>query len=337
LLALLLISVSTPGIAQVSAAPLELKKVQVPFASLKPDVTFKIGKTADWVEITEDAVWIAGTVPFSVHRIDPKTNQDVATIIVPGEPCSGLAFGSGSLWVPVCSEAKPGESKAAEANSIVRINAATNKIIATLSTGPAGPEGGIAASIGEKDKLEGSIWIVTDDAGTLVRIDPSADKVRQKISIAPGSYNPVFYENTIWISGTSTNTLTEVNASTGTVTASIAVGPTPRFLAGGGGSVWTLNQGDGTITRVDVKSRKVVATIATGMAGHGGDLAWGEGFVWASIFGVPLAAIDPRTNTVFRQWTGPGGDSLRFGHGSIWLTDYRQGTLSRFSLASLIR
>jgi virginiamycin B lyase len=338
---------SRTGIAQSGTknpptTPPEIKIVQVPFASLKPDATFKIGKTADWVEITKDAVWIAGTEPFSVHRINPKTNKDVATIIVPGEPCSGLALGFGSLWVPICGEPKPDESKPGKPNSIIRIDASTNKITATLSTGPAGPEGGIAASVGdhnksEKDKIEDSVWIVTDTAGTLVRIDPSTNKVRQTISIAPGSYNPVFAENIIWITGTSTNTLTAVDASTGKVTASIPVGPTPRFLAAGGGSIWTLNQGDGTITRVDAKTRKVVATIATGMAGHGGDLAWGGGFVWASIFGVPLAAINPKTNTVFRQWTGPGGDSLRLGHGSVWLTDYRQGTLSRFSLASLIQ
>ena len=342
LLLLILVSLSIPGIAQSPTknsltTPPKIKKVQVPFASLKPDATFKIGKTADWVEISEDAVWIAGTEPFSVHRIDPNTNKDVATIIVPGEPCSGLAFGAGSLWVPLCEEAKPGESKSGKSNSIVRIDAVTNKISATVSVGPAGPEGGIAANIGGKGKIEDSIWIVTDTAGTLVRIDPSTNKVRQNISIAPGSYNPVFYENTIWITGTITNTLTAVDASTGKVTASIPIGPTPRFLAAGGGSIWTLNQGDGTITRVDAKTRLVVATIATGMAGHGGDLAWGGGFVWASIFSVPLAAIDPKTNTVFRQWTGPGGDSLRFGHGSIWLTDYRQGTLARFSIASLIQ
>ena len=61
----------------------------------------------------------------------------------------------------------------------------TNRISAILPIGPAGPEGGIAAS-------RDSVWIVTDDAGTLVRIDPATNKVRQKISIAPGSYNPCF-------------------------------------------------------------------------------------------------------------------------------------------------
>jgi hypothetical protein len=35
------------------------------------------------------------------------------------------------------------------------------------------------------------------------------------------------------------------------------------------------------------------------------------------------------TNKVVRQWVGQGGDSLRFGYHSIWLTDYKKGLLWR--------
>ncbi len=302
-----------------------VKEFQVPFTSLKPDATFKIGTDADWVQITDDAVWVASSEPASVHRIDPKTNKEVAIVSVPGDPCSGLTFGFGSLWVPLCG--KP--------NSMVRIDPATNRIVATLPIGPAGPEGGIAAS-------RDSVWMVTDAAGTLVRIDPVSNKVRQKISIAPGSYNPVFdgsafEDGIIWITGGPTNIVTAVDASSGAVLATVPVGPKPRFLAVGGGSVWTLNQGDGSVTRVDAQSRKVIATIAVGIPGHGGDIGWGEGFVWTTVFGVPLTAIDGKTNKIFLQWVGDGGDALRFGHDSVWLTDYKQGTFSRISYAEIMK
>lgn len=301
-----------------------VKEFQVPFASLKPDATFKIGADADWVQITNDAVWVASSQPASVHRIDPKTNKEVAVVPVPGDPCSGLAFGFGSLWVPLCG--KPG--------SIVRVDAATNQITATLPIGPAGQEGGIAAS-------RDSIWIVTDEAGTLVRIDPVSNKVRQTISIAPGSYNPVFDGSTsgagtVWITGGITNIVSAVDASSGTVLATVPVGPKPRFLAVGGGSVWTLNQGDGSVTRVDAQSRKVTASITVGIPGSGGDIGWGAGFVWTTVFGVPLTAIDGKTNKIFRQWVGAGGDALRFGHDSVWLTDYKHGTFSRIPYAEIV-
>ena len=80
-----------------------VKGVQVPFASLKPSATLKIGR-ADWVLVTNDAVWVAGTEPYSVQGVDPSTDRIVAKVALPGEACSGLAFGFGSVWVPVCGK-----------------------------------------------------------------------------------------------------------------------------------------------------------------------------------------------------------------------------------------
>jgi virginiamycin B lyase len=157
--------------------------------------------------------------------------------------------------------------------------------------------------------------------------------MRQTISIAPGSYNPLFSDGVVWITGGSANILTAVDASSGAVLATIPVGPKPRFLAAGGGSIWTLNQGDGTVTRVDAQSRKVTATVIVGIPGPGGDIAFGAGSIWTSVFGVPLTAIDGKTDKVLRQWVGPGGDALRFGHDSVWLTDYKGGTLSRIAVS----
>jgi len=227
-------AIAQPSEANRRIAPPGLKEIQVPFASLKPEAIFKIGENADWVQVTDDAVWVASSKPASVHRIDPKTNKEVAVIPLPGDPCAGLAFGFGSLWVPLCG--RP--------NSIARVDANANRISAILPIGPAGPEGGIAASTD-------SVWVVRDDTGTLARIDPATNKVRQSISIAPGSYNPCFSEDTVWITGGAANLLTAVDARTGDVRAAIPVGPMPRFLTAGAGSIWTLNQGDGTVTRID--------------------------------------------------------------------------------------
>jgi len=295
-----------------SAAKLGLKEVQVPFSSLKPSATIKVGKTADLVLVTDDSVWVATTKPSAVRRIDPKTNRVVATVHVSGEACSGLAAGFGSIWVPVCGK-KAG---------LVRVDVATNAIRSKLRLAPAGPEGGIAAS-------DDSVWMVTDKRGTLSRIDPSTDAVRQTISIPPGSYNPLFSDGVIWITGSEGGILNAVDATTGRLLESIPVGPKPRFLTAGMSSVWTLNQGDGTVSRVDEKSRKVIATIQVGIPGAGGDVDFGAESVWPTVFGFPLTRIDATTNHVEKQWVGEGGDSLRIGYGSIWLTDYKKGLVSR--------
>ena len=44
-----------------------------------------------------------------------------------------------------------------------------------------------------------------------------------------------------------------------------------------------------------------------------------------------LMLIDPATDKVVKQWGGPGGDGLRFGLGSLWLSNGRQGTVWRLS------
>jgi YVTN family beta-propeller protein len=113
-----------------------------------------------------------------------------------------------------------------------------------------------------------------------------------------------------------------VDAKTEKVIAKIPVGPTPRFLATGLGSIWTLNQGDGSVSRVDPATNKVSATIEVGVPGPGGDIAVGEGAVWVTAIGKPLSKIDPATNRVTTQYVGKGGDALRVGLGSLWLSNH---------------
>lgn len=162
--------------------------VQVPLAALKPSATFKLGGSPDWMVITDEAVWVSNARLKAVHRIDPATNKVVAKINFPAPPCSGLTFNFGSLWVPLCG--KP--------SSLARVDAQTNEITATLSIGPADSEGGITSS-------DDSIWIVTDKKGTLNRIDAAKNMARQKISISPGSYNPLFSDGAIWVTGFDSN------------------------------------------------------------------------------------------------------------------------------------
>ena len=149
--------------------------------------------------------------------------------------------------------------------TLARVDVKTNEISAILPVGTAGAEGGITAS-------SDSVWIIPDKKGTLTRIDPRTNTVRQRIAIPPGSYNPIFSDNMIWITGVESNVLTAVDALSGEVLTSLSIGPKPRFLTSGGGSVWTLNQGDGTVSRVDTSTRTVTATIPVGIPGVGGDV-----------------------------------------------------------------
>jgi virginiamycin B lyase len=48
-----------------------------------------------------------------------------------------------------------------------------------------------------------------------------------------------------------------------------------------------------------------------------------------TLFDYPLTRIDPSTNSVVQQFFGPGGDAVRVGHGSVWLSNLRAGNVWR--------
>jgi virginiamycin B lyase len=310
-----LILVFLPCGVSLATEPSALPGPTRPIAELHPTAIIQLGKTADWVAISPAAVWVGSTGPNAVHRIDPRTNKRVATIKLGGEPCSGLAIGFGSVWIPLCG--KP--------STLAKVDMIGNVVSAIYEPGPAGPEGGVTTSTD-------SVWLVTDKEGSLARIDPDTGAVRQVVRVAPGSYNPRFHDGRVWVTRADGAELTAVDASTGAVLGTTQTGPGPRFLSAGAGSIWTLNQGDGSLTRIEGNSRQVTHTVALGTPGRGGDIAFGAGLMWTTMPKVPLSAINAADSKVLCQWVGPGGDSLGIGHDAIWLTDYHGGTVSRLEL-----
>jgi virginiamycin B lyase len=283
-------------------------------SSITPLAVFPAEGSPDWQVMTEDAVWVTNGPKNTVHRLDPKSNMVAAVVTVGKRPCSGLAAGFGAVWAPNCGD-----------KTVSRIDTATNQVVATVQVGPAASEGGIAAS------PEG-VWLVTDVKGVLSRIDPKTNAVTAEVAVPPNSAGVTYGEGYVWVTTPAMNMLTGVDPKANKVVYSVEVGPGPRFVTAGAGSAWTLNQGNGTISRVDAMTGKLVKNIEVGVPGTGGELAFGAGHVWATAFEIPISEIDPATNAVVKQWFGPGGDSLRIGFNSIFLSNLRGGNVWRIDL-----
>lgn len=304
---------------QVAARPERPPRPGVPTPSVKRDIAavkplavFPVAGNPDWQAVTEDAVWVTSGSKDIVARLDVKTNAVAAIVEVGKKPCSGLVAAFGSLWVPNCTD-----------QTISRIDLKTNAIVATVNVGPALSEGGITANAD-------SIWILSDMKGTLTRIDPATNRPVAEIQVPPGSSVVVLGEdNAIWVVSTENSVVVRVDPRTNLITDRVDVGPRPRFTTAGSGAIWTLNQGDGSVSRIDVKTRKLITDIQLGVPGGGGEIAYGEGYVWVTVFEIPLSQIDPDTNKVIKQWFGPGGDAVRVGHGSVWLSNIRQENVWR--------
>jgi virginiamycin B lyase len=308
-------SAATPATGQIDQFPKKLgvatAGVQRSIEDLPKAATFTVKGQPDWMAVTEDSVWVSSADVNRVTRLDARTNA-VGTVVEVNNPCSGLVADAGGLWVPSCGD-----------HSLVRVDAETGALQATIPVGPADSEGGITAGAG-------SIWLVTAD-GELTRIDAATNRVTATIAIPAGSFNPLYASGSVWVSSNTTNALVRVDPSTNKVVSSTPIGPKPRFLAAGAGSIWVLNQGDGSVSRVDAAAGKLLATIPAGIPGHGGEIAFGAGSVWATVIDFPLTKIDPTTNRVVAQWRGAGGGSVRFGHGRCGLRTFwaeRSGALT---------
>lgn len=294
-------------------------EVRHSIAELTPVARIHVGKTADWVAIAGDAVWVGTTGPEGVARIDSHSNSVTASVSLPGTACAGLAVGFGGLWVPLC--AKP--------NALARVDLQTRVVTMVAGVGPADREGGITVSAD-------SVWLVIDGRSTLARIEPHALSIRQRVPLPPGSLTPSYRDGMVWVTRPSGAEITIVDAEKGTVAASVQTGPGPRFLDSDSDSVWTFNQGDGTLTRVDVRSKRALGTTSLRTPGSGGDIKVGAGIVWTTMTKVPLSATDAASGKVLCQWVGPGGDAVGVSGDAIWLTDYDAGDVSRFNLADVL-
>jgi virginiamycin B lyase len=296
--------------------------VKAPMSYLIPDARYKIEANGikggpDWLAITGDSVWTNSKGTDMVFRMDPKTDKVVAAVPVK-KPCSGFAVADGTLWSPSCEE-----------HVIYRIDLKTNQVVAKVPVGPANTEGGIAFGAG-------SAWMPSDPKGVVSRIDPATNQVIAEIPVAPDSFTAVYAYNLVWVSSTGKSLVSVIHPASNKVIAEIPVDPNPRFMAAGEGFVWTLNQGTGTVSKIDPRSLKLVATIDVGVPGPGGDIAAGEGAVWVTQKTIPVSRIDPATNKVTAQLTGPGGDAMRVGDGSVWLSNGREGAVWRFLPAKAI-
>lgn len=295
-----------------------VKEVQRPMSEVRPLAVFPVPGVPDWTIATPDAVWVSNKPGNSISKLSARTNTVEATVPVGKAPCSGIAYGFGSLWVPNCGD-----------KTVSRVDAATNQVVATVPVGPANSEGGIAVT-GD------AVWLPTGETGNQVaRIDPKTNTVVALIPVPEGSHTADAGEGAVWVTCSKSNILTRIDPNSNRVTHSIEVGPNPRFLTVGEGFVWTLNQGDGTVSQVDPSSFKTIRQIQVGVPGGGGEISAAAGSVWLTVFQIPISRIEVATGKVTHQFAGPGGDAILYAHGSVWLSNLREQNIWRVDPATI--
>jgi YVTN family beta-propeller protein len=203
-------------------------------------------------------------------RIDPATNQVVATIGV-GRAPSGLAVGAGGVWVSRRSD-----------GAVVRIDPATNRVVATIPVGRA--QGALTVA-------DGVVWVALPEHG-LGRIDPAGN--RSTVVRVPGccAGELAAGEGALWVANRRDGSLVRVDPASGRVVARVLLPKTteqrPHQVAVGDGAVWVTSAATrrGTanlLWRVDPASNQVTGTLDLGPTSAGGipnSVAAGNGAVW---------------------------------------------------------
>jgi streptogramin lyase len=226
----------------------------------------------------------------------PAAGKITATIrFTVGSAPMGAAFASGAVWV--------GEH---HQFVVARIDPATNKIVAQVST-PSGQPGRFAAG------PEG-LWHLPYSDNTLQQIDPATNRVVTHVDTLGNAYgnccNPAVGAGSVWVPNADDGVVYRIDASSHQVVTHI---PIDDFFGAtfGFGSLWGTSASD--VFRLDPATNSIATRIPiSGLAKFGPSsdaccpaIAAAAGALWVGI-GKKVARIDPATNAVAAQIGLPG-------------------------------
>ena len=240
--------------------------------------------------------------PPSKPAAPPPLGTIAATIAIPGETTGqvlgvyqddrGLAFGEGSLWV-------------ADSHGLVRIDPATNAVVARIS----GPKGGDDIVF-----ADGSVWYDSWEDGTVSRVDPRTNSIVATIPVGGGPEGMAVTPGSIWVASHYSWAVDRIDTATNSVTAVPMPGPAapangPQEVTATPTGVWVGLPATNHVIRIDPVTNTVVAQIAAGVSCGG--LAADSSTVWVTNGGCggrSIARIDPGTNKVV--FSGVIGDMV---------------------------
>lgn len=308
------LSVLLPVVLLMTPAPPKLgvktPGVQIPFTNLKSEAEIPVAGLSG-VPVVAMQAFAPQRSTGALLRIDAKTNKPGEPVSGLDQPCGAIVSAFRSLWVPGCGK-----------RVLQRVEARGGKVSATIPTGLGSETAVVAAS-------EDSIWVLGSERTDLLRIDPQDNKVVAELRLPAGCASLLAAEKAIWIACPQQNKVLRLDPATEVIVNRIETAPGPVALASGAGSIWVLCKTEGKVAKIDPKTNKVTATVEMGVPNAMGSLDFGEGSVWVSVPGFPVARIDPESDKVVQQFAGEGGGQMRFAQGSLWLADVKSGKLLR--------
>lgn len=279
-----------------------------------------------WVLAPDDPLQTGEGTPNLV-RIDPATNEVVATIPVPDRLCQGFVVAPDAVWV--CT-----------ADALVRVDPTTNEITTSVPIKSQQTFYQLASGGGAVWALA-STKMLTD---TVVRLDPATESTTTfQMSGSVGTLAYGF--DALWLTIPAEGKVVRLDPASGDARVVASGLPTPRVVAAGSQSLWVsvhggqedhAGPGDPQVVRIDPISGEVLAEIVIGDDGgpqYGVELWAGEGGVLVRSSRPWLVRIDESTNEIVDRISsglaiqGP----VTFGFGSIWTVNIERPVVYRIA------
>ena len=132
----------------------------------------------------------------------------------------------------------------------------------------------------------GALWVASEEAGTVTRVDPRSSAVVASIPVGNAPTALAVGDGAVWVVSRNEGTLSRVDPDTNATSGSVRVGTDLTDVAVGEGAVWVAGGEEGTVARVDSGDLGEVKKRKTGSSPSA--VAVADGSVW--IAAVPSEA-----------------------------------------------
>ena len=266
--------------------------------------------------------WVACKEQSRVVRFDMRNGKTTGSVALDGQPIAVLAA-FGSIWALDGS------------GSLYRIDRTTGKLAEQVATR--------AITAYNLWAGAGSLWVVDDSTGEVVRIAPGGSHAVKTIEVGDGAADMVFAGTSAWVVNHRDRGLVHIDTRTNRATRITTLkAEVPERMALLGGNLWITGRGT-DLLKVNPATGAIRGTYDVGASGI--DVVAGGGALW-----VPSrsAAVDPtgfptmealrRVSTGGKVATVAKAGGRLDVHGlasdgkSLWLADNTSGALYRVPL-----
>ena len=245
--------------------------------------TLRLGSDPTGVAVGEDSIWTIHLDDNRISKVDPRSNDVVATSSAPGP--QAVVAGARSVWVVNGDGATVTQLDQRSAAQIHVVSVPRSTQLVAFGSGAvwvASPLTGIVAQVNPRSSSmsgssyvaarrgalkavavgEGAVWISSNDIVAdqyrVFRIDPASGKVVERIRLRLGAWGIGAGGGAVWVANPLGDTVSQIEVSTNRVVRTIRVGRDPIAVAVGEGAVWVTNYKDGTVSRIDPRRGRVV-------------------------------------------------------------------------------